>query len=97
MLEPLAAAFAASLRPGDWLGVLPVYDAGGTTDRSIGSDALLHALEARGVRNAALGADIDAAFEALASRDGDGAALLVCGARGPDLPRLARRLAAPSR
>lgn len=94
MLEPLADAFAASLRPGDWLGLLPVYDAGGTTDRSINSDALLRALEARGVRNAGLVADISGAREALAQRDGPGAALLVCGARDPDLPRLARSLAA---
>ena len=41
MLDALAAMFAEVLRPTDLLILLPVYDAGGTTDRSINSDALL--------------------------------------------------------
>ena len=40
MMDALAAMFAETVRPQDKLLLLPVYDAGGTTDRSVNSDAL---------------------------------------------------------
>ena len=40
LLEPLAEMFNRTVRSQDKLLLLPVYDAGGTTDRSINSDAL---------------------------------------------------------
>lgn len=54
MMDALAAMFAETIRPCDKLLLLPVYDAGGTTDRSVNSDALvakiesLESLESRG-------------------------------------------------
>ena len=40
MMDALAEMFAETLRPQDRLVLLPVYDAGGTADRSVNSDAL---------------------------------------------------------
>ena len=54
MMDALAAMFAETIRPCDKLLLLPVYDAGGTTDRSVNSDELvakiesLESLESRG-------------------------------------------------
>ena len=88
MLDALAAMFAEVVRPCDRLLLLPVYDAGGTTDRSINSDALV----AKGVR-AELVPDLDAAFAWCRSHAADYAAFVTCGARDPGLPVLAKRLA----
>ncbi len=92
MLEPLAEAFASVCRKDDRLWLLPVYDAGGTADRSITSAALAEKLKARGV-NVDLAADYEALGAALvrAARPGD--TLLVMGARDPRLPGFARELA----
>ena len=93
MLEPLADAFAAVCRAEDKLWILPVYDAGGTADRSVNSDILVEKLQARGVPAAAapsyeaLGAEL-----ARAARAGD--TILVMGARDPQLPVFAREMAA---
>jgi len=70
--------------------LLPVYDAGGTADRSIGSDALASRLAAGGVDVACV-VDYAAVRQALresALTAGD--AVLVMGARDPGLPLLAR-------
>ena len=93
MMEPLTDAFAGVCRAGDRLWILPVYDAGGTTDRSVNSDALVARLQARGV--AAALADSYASLGpelARAARAGD--TILVMGARDPQLPVFARELAA---
>jgi UDP-N-acetylmuramate--alanine ligase len=93
MLEPLAEAFASVCRPGDKLWLLPVYDAGGTADRSIGPEALAAKLQACGVA-----AEVAGGYDELAStltaqaRPGD--TILVMGARDPHLPVFARKLAA---
>ncbi len=95
MLGDLANAFSSSLGPGDKLVLPPVYDAGGTTDRSINSDALADAIRAHGFAGVEYWPDwrFDEAHKrrlgALAAGCG---AILVCGARDPDLPRLARAL-----
>ena len=89
MADALAEMFNATVRPQDRLVLLPVYDAGGTADRSVNSDAL-----AARVPRAELVPDPDAAFAAcLAGRGGCGC-FVTCGARDPGLPVLARRLAA---
>ena len=48
MMDALAAMFAETVRPQDKLLLLPVYDAGGTTDRSVNSDALLEKIGSLG-------------------------------------------------
>ena len=96
MKDALAAMFADTIRPQDRLLLLPVYDAGGTTDRSINSDALVAALAridaAAGARVEQV-ADLDAAFGWCAAHRGDFGCFVTCGARDPGLPVLARRLA----
>ena len=90
MLEALAAMFRATLRPCDELLVLPVYDAGGTTDRSLNSDALVARLSASPVRFVEGLEDAETHLRTHAPAFG---ALVVAGARDPGLPVLARRLA----
>lgn len=90
MLEALAAMFRATLRPCDELLVLPVYDAGGTTDRSLNSDALVARLNASPVRVVEGLEDAETHLRTHAPAFG---ALVVAGARDPGLPVLARRLA----
>lgn len=96
MCEALAAMFAETIRPQDRLLLLPVYDAGGTTDRSINSDALVAAIQrvdaAVGARVVSV-AGLDAAFDWCTAHQGDFGCFVTCGARDPGLPLLARRLA----
>ena len=89
MLEGLAAMFNATVRPCDRLLLLPVYDAGGTTDRSLNSDALL----ARLTCPAESVPDLAAAEARLRALARPGTAVATFGARDPGLPALARRLA----
>ena len=93
MLEPLADAFAEVVRAGDRLWLLPVYDAGGTADRTIGSEALAKALRARGVE-AATPEGYGELGEAIAGEAREGDVVLVMGARDPELPVFARAAAA---
>lgn len=90
MLDALAAMFREVIRPVDRLLLLPVYDAGGTTDRSLNSDALAAKLPPGTVEPVA---DLDAAYRWCAKHRGDFAAFVTAGARDPGLPALARRLA----
>lgn len=90
MLNALAAMFLSTIRPQDKLLLLPVYDAGGTTDRSINSDALAAKLNPSQVE---LVPSLDAAYDWIAQHRGSFAAFATCGARDPDLPSLASRLA----
>ena len=105
MMDALAAMFVETVRPQDKLLLLPVYDAGGTTDRSVNSDALVEKIEAaskasearsssesRISSTAGLVADLDAAYDWCAAHKGDYAAFVTCGARDPGLPVLAKRL-----
>ena len=89
MLDALAEMFTSTIRPQDRLLVLPVYDAGGTADRSINSDALVARL---GDKAVAVG-DFDEAYSWCRAHSGDFAAFAVCGARDPGLAPFARRLA----
>lgn len=93
MLDELVGIFSEVLRPEDRLFLLPVFYAGGTPGGSVDSDELALRLQARGKRVEAV-ADY-AALEALVLPClTPGSALLVMGARDPDLPLFARRIAA---
>ncbi|MGD9780895.1 MAG: Mur ligase domain-containing protein [Kiritimatiellia bacterium] len=93
MMEPLADAFASVCRAQDKLWLLPVYDAGGTADRSVGSAELAEKLKARGVA-AALAEDYETLGAEWAREARAGDTLLVMGARDPRLPVFAREMAA---
>ena len=96
MLEPLAAAFREVMRPQDALVLLPVYDAGGTADRSVNSDALASRLaDASGTVE--LVKDLEGAEAYLRARADAFGAIVTAGARDPGLPVLARRLAGKER
>ena len=88
MMDALSAMFNSTLREGDKLLLLPVYDAGGTTDRSINSDALAAKIPLSG-----LVSDADAAAAWMSAHRDDFSAFAVCGARDPELPALAARIA----
>ena len=94
MMDALAAMFAETVRPCDKLLLLPVYDAGGTTDRSVSSSDLLEKVKVRGEgeQRIELVSDLDAAYDWCAAHRGDFAAFVTCGARDPGLPVLAKRL-----
>jgi len=92
MMGALADMFAATVRPQDALLLLPVYDAGGTTDRSVNSDALVREIGSRGNPRVELVGDLDAAYGWCAAHRGDFDCFVTCGARDPGLPALARRL-----
>jgi len=89
MMDALAEMFNETIRPCDKLLLLPVYDAGGTTDRSVNSDALAAKIDADKV---VLVSDLDAAYDWIAARHADFAAFATCGARDPDLPKLAQKI-----
>lgn len=91
MRAELAAMFAATMRPGDRLRLLPVFYAGGTAKGAVTSADLAADLRAAGCDAAAVdGYDVIEAEARAALQPGD--ALLVMGARDPHLPRFARRL-----
>lgn len=89
MMDALAAMFRSVMGPRDALLLLPVYDAGGTADRSVSSSDL-----AAKVPGAVTVASYDEALGWINDRKGAYAAYAVCGARDPFLPELARRIAA---
>ena len=88
MMDALATMFNETIRPQDRLLLLPVYDAGGTTDRSVNSDLL-----AAKVVRCELVADLEAAYGWISANRADFEAFATCGARDPDLPALAARIA----
>ena len=91
MLDALADMFRATLRPQDVLVLPPVYDAGGTADRSINSDALAARLaDAPGV--VVRVNDLKEAETVLRTHASAVGAIVTAGARDPGLPVLARRL-----
>jgi len=89
LLNELAAAFSASLRPMDSLFCLDIYDAGGTADRSISSQDLLRTIHgpnvvyARGRKEAVL---------AIKDMAKDGDVVAVMGARDDTLSDLAEEI-----
>ena len=91
MMDALAAMFVETIRPQDALLLLPVYDAGGTADRSVSAGELA-AKVAAGGRRCVTVAGPDAACDWCAARRGRFGAFVTCGARDPGLPALAKRL-----
>ena len=90
MGDALAQMFRETLRSCDLLVLPPVYDAGGTTDRSVNSDSLVNPLSGLPVQ---LVRDLDEAESVLRARASAFGAMVTAGARDPGLPELARRLA----
>ena len=90
MMDALAAMFGEVMRPQDALLLLPVYDAGGTTDRSVNSDALLAKIASP---RAVMVKDLDDAFSWIVAHRGSFAAFATAGARDPGLPLLAEKVA----
>ena len=90
MMDALAAVFGEVMRPQDALLLLPVYDAGGTTDRSVNSDALLAKIASP---RAVMVKDLDDAFSWIVAHRGSFAAFATAGARDPGLPLLAEKVA----
>ena len=91
MMDELVALFSRVCRAGDRLLVLPVYDAGGTADRSVQSATLVSRLQAAGVEAVACASYDEVVAESLPHLT-EGACALVMGARDPHLPELGRRL-----
>jgi UDP-N-acetylmuramate--alanine ligase len=89
MMGDLDDMFTEVLRDQDRLVLLPVYDAGGTADRSVNSGELVERLSEKGKRVILAGRADDAAAE-IADAAPD--AVVTLGARDPDLPNLARRI-----
>ena len=93
MKDELTDAFVSVCKPGDRLYLLPVFYAGGTANKTITSEDFAALLRARGVAAEAV-PDYGVLAERLtAARPGD--AILGMGARDPELPLFARRLAGP--
>lgn len=93
MLNALTDMFAQVCRHQDRLILLPVYDAGGTANRSVSSGDLAEQLHLRGV-NVQLANGIPEAEAIMRAAANQAGVLATFGARDPDLPRLAQRLAA---
>ena len=89
MLDALAEMFRSTIGANDHLLLLPVYDAGGTTDRSINSDALAALLPADKVT---LVADHHRALEWIKA-NARFAVYATAGARDVALPELADKIA----
>ncbi len=91
MMKELEDSFGAVCRGSDSIYLLPVYDAGGTADRSLNSDNLAEKLIDRGLR-VKLAEDVNVLAEEIAANAETGDAVLIMGARDPGLPILARQI-----
>ena len=91
MLDELVAAFAQVCRAEDELLLLPVFDAGGTADRSTRSEHLAERLQAAG-RSCRVVADYDEAVRCVKACARPGDVVVTMGARDPGLPELARAI-----
>lgn len=92
MRDDLAAMFAREMRSCDRLYLLPVYYAGGTAAQDVTSDMLAQQLRPSGLDIRTF-ADYAALEMAVAGDAAAGEAVVIMGARDPELPRCARRLA----
>jgi UDP-N-acetylmuramate-alanine ligase len=92
MLDDLAATFTRLCTAKDRLLLLPVYDAGGTADRRIDSRALADRLSEKGVPVSCV-ASHDEAVAVATTEAQPGDVIIVMGARDPELPELAKRIA----
>lgn len=90
LLSEYAEAFGSGLMRGDVLLLLPVYDAGGTADRSINSAELAQAIA--GEAPVLLVEEAVEAARAAAKAARRGSVVIVMGARDPALPDLSRKI-----
>ncbi len=92
MMTDLVRTFKEVCRAQDTLLLLPVYDAGGSADRTLGSDVLASLLLREGVKVIEVKtlAEAEAHLRACAQNE---RVLVTFGARDPGLPRLAAKLA----
>lgn len=91
LLDDFAASFAKALRPQDRLWISPVYDAGGTADRSISSQDLADRIASRGhAASCPVSRDLVASEIAREAKPGD--VVYSMGARDPDLPAFAKQI-----
>jgi UDP-N-acetylmuramate--alanine ligase len=93
MMDELVQVISGFCRPDDRFYVLPVYDAGGTADRSIRSEMLVEKLKTLKIP-ADYAADPEAMVATLAAAARSGDVILTMGARDPALPALARKMLA---
>ena len=93
MQDELVETIADVCRAHDEFAVLPVFFAGGTVQRRVTSDSFVARLVSRGVPAVAI-ADWQTCIQHIVARAGDGDAIMIMGARDPELPRLARDLVA---
>lgn len=91
LLEDFATSFAKALRPQDKLWIGPVYDAGGTADRSISSQDLADRIVAHG-HAVSCPATRDLVATEIAQEAKSGDLVYSMGARDPDLPAFARQI-----
>jgi UDP-N-acetylmuramate--alanine ligase len=91
--DELIATFGAGLRQGDRLLLAPIYDAGGTADRSIRSEDVARPLRESGV-NAAVAPTREEAARIIAEGARAGDRVVVMGARDDTLPAFARQILA---
>ena len=91
--DQLIQTFVAGFRPGDRLLLAPIYDAGGTADRSYRSENLVEDLRAAGV-NAMLASSRPDASHAIAAGARPSDRAVVMGARDDTLPAFAREILA---
>ena len=87
----LIETFRTGLRAGDRLVLAPIYDAGGTADRSIRSEDLVRSLRDAGV-DAVVAPTRDEASRLLTGSARSGDRIVVMGARDDTLPIFARTL-----
>ncbi len=91
LLDELNDTFSHLCRGDDLLLLLPVYDAGGTANRTIGSEVLAEMLRLRGVQVRCVKSH-DEVVDVVEHEAQHGDAVIVMGARDPKLPELARRI-----
>lgn len=89
LLDNLAEMFRETIRPQDELLLLPVYDAGGTADRTINSADLQQKI---GLENVRLVPDPTSAADWIAANKEYFGCFATCGARDPYLPALAQEI-----
>ncbi len=92
MMQEFVDGFVSVLRPKDRLFILPVYYAGGTTTKSVSSEDLVDTLIQCGLPVAYV-PDYQTLFHIMRGSVKQGDTMLCMGARDPDLPLFARRLA----
>lgn len=93
MMDALIETFGTLCAGTDRLIVLPVFDAGGTADRTLTAQTLVERLQSAGCESVGSADTPDIPAE-IASEAREGDTVLVMGARDPNLPALASQILA---